>query len=103
MAVNRPFDIAASRAYLQAREQTQFEERERRRGAALQAVGGAIHAVAPQFPDLQRVYLFGSVVRSGSFGAMSDVDIAVEPRLNAEDYFGTYILNSLGNKFTRYC
>lgn len=53
-------------------------ERERRRQEALTAVKQAVRAVAPSYPTLRRVYLHGSVTRSGAFRRDSDVDVAVE-------------------------
>jgi predicted nucleotidyltransferase len=37
----------------------------------------AITRLAPQYADLRRVYLFGSVVQPGRFGSDSDIDVAV--------------------------
>ncbi|HEY71679.1 MAG TPA: nucleotidyltransferase domain-containing protein [Thermoflexia bacterium] len=42
--------------------------------------------MAPSYPSLRRVYLFGSVIRPGAFLPSSDIDVAVEG-LDAEAYF----------------
>jgi predicted nucleotidyltransferase len=83
-----PEEIAACRASLHAREQRQQAEREARRAAALAAARQAVAQAAPQFPAVRRVYLFGSVVQPGAMRQCSDIDVAVEHRLSAEDYFG---------------
>lgn len=83
----RSFDVAACRAHLQARQKQQHRARERRREAALKAMRAAIHAVSPRFPGVRRVYLFGSVLRPGVWRSSSDTDVAVEGRLNAQEYF----------------
>jgi len=75
------FDVTACRAYLQARQEQQFQTRERRRQAALQAVRAAARSVLPHFPRVQRAYLFGSVLRPAAMRATSDVDVAVEGEL----------------------
>ena len=58
--------------------------------STLQAMRAAIHAVLPSFPAVRRVYLFGSVLRSGAMRAVSDVDVAVEGELSAEEYFALW-------------
>jgi len=84
------FDVAACRAHLQARQRQQFQVREQRRQAALHAVRAAARSVLPHFPRVQRAYLFGSALRPGAMCATSDVDVAVEGELNAEDYFALW-------------
>ena len=83
-------DIAAARAHLQAREARLKREREAIRQQAIQAVRLAVKSILPRFPQVQRVYLFGSVIRPGAFRSLSDVDIAVEGELSAEDYFALW-------------
>ncbi|MEA3407260.1 MAG: nucleotidyltransferase domain-containing protein [Chloroflexota bacterium] len=70
--------ITAYRKALEERERRRRAERERRRREALAAVRQAVHAVAPSYPTLERVYLYGSVIRPGAFRRDSDVDVAVE-------------------------
>ena len=38
----------------------------------------AIRRLAPRYPAVRRVYLFGSLLRAGRFHAASDVDVALE-------------------------
>lgn len=80
------FDIAAARQNLQARAERKRAEREARRTRATLAVTKAVAQVAPRFPKVQRVYLFGSVTRPGAFRLDSDVDVAIEG-LGVEEYF----------------
>jgi predicted nucleotidyltransferase len=68
-------------------EARRFAEREARREQALRDVSAAVQQVAPRFPAVRRVYLFGSVTRPGAMDAVSDVDVAADDRLSAEDYF----------------
>ena len=46
----------------------------------------AIREILPRYPDVRRVYLFGSVTLEGHFGDHSDIDIALEGT-SAEQYF----------------
>jgi predicted nucleotidyltransferase len=41
----------------------------------------------PRFPDVQRVFLFGSVLHPGRLRSTSDVDVAIEGKLDAQEYF----------------
>lgn len=60
-----------------------------RRQTACASVLAAIQAVLPRYPNVQRVYLFGSVIRKGAFRPNSDVDVAIEGT-NAEQYFALW-------------
>jgi len=44
----------------------------------------------PRFPGVERAYVFGSVLRPGAMHAGSDIDIALEGRLSAEEYFALW-------------
>jgi predicted nucleotidyltransferase len=83
-------DIAACRAHLRARQEREHQRREERRQAALKALRAAAHAVLPRFPGVRRAYLFGSVVRPGALRSASDIDVAVEGELNAQEYFALW-------------
>ena len=85
-----PFDLAASRAYLESRQEQEYRIRERRRQAALADVRAAVQRVLPRFPAIRRAYIFGSVLRPGAMRATSDVDIALEGELDAETYFAVW-------------
>jgi predicted nucleotidyltransferase len=84
------FDVAASQARLRSRQERQFRVREERRLAALKALRSAVHSVLPRFPGVRRVYLFGSVLRPGALRSTSDVDVAIEGGLGAEEYFALW-------------
>jgi len=71
-------DIEAARQYYKQREAQRYVQREGYRQAWLQRVREAISRLAVVYPGVQRVYLFGSLVRPGRFRVSSDIDIAVE-------------------------
>lgn len=70
--------IAVYRQSYGERERRRRVRWERRRQEALAAIRWAVRTVAPSYPTVQRVYLFGSVTRPGAFRPDSDVDVAVE-------------------------
>lgn len=84
------FDVPACRVALQARQAEQYAECEERRQAALTTVRAAAKRALTHFPAVQRAYLFGSVLRQGALRRTSDVDIAIEGRLDAETYFAVW-------------
>jgi predicted nucleotidyltransferase len=51
--------------------------REAERLEWLRRASDAITAIAPQFPGLKCVILFGSITQPGRFGPRSDIDVAV--------------------------
>jgi predicted nucleotidyltransferase len=84
------FDLAASRAYLKFRQERAYQVAEQLRQTALHAVYRAARLVLPRFPGVERAYVFGSVLRPGAMHAGSDIDIALEGRLSAEEYFALW-------------
>ena len=86
----RTFDVAACRAHLQARQERQYQAREQRRQAALKALREAARSVLPRFTGVRRAYLFGSVLRPGALRSTSDIDVAIEGRLDAQEYFALW-------------
>jgi predicted nucleotidyltransferase len=90
MSDQSAFDLAASRAYLISRQQRAYQVAEQLRQTALHAVYRAARLVLPRFPGVERAYVFGSVLRSGAMHAGSDIDIALEGRLSAEEYFALW-------------
>jgi len=84
------FDIAACRANLEARYRRRFRAREEQRLAALRALRVAARSVLPRFPRVRRAYLFGSVLRPGALRSTSDVDVAFEGELDAQEYFALW-------------
>ncbi len=83
-------EIAAAREHLRRRQEEAYRAREERRAAALHAVRAAVAAVLPRFPAVRRAYLFGSVTRPGAMRPDSDVDVAIEGDLSAEEYFALW-------------
>ncbi len=83
-------EIAAARENLRRRQEQAYRAREERRQAALQAIRSAAPAILARFPAVRRAYLFGSVTQPGGMGPRSDVDVAVEGKLSAEEYFALW-------------
>lgn len=83
-------DAAACRAHLRRRQEQRFQAREHRRPAVLQASRAAGRAIMPHLAGVRRAYLFGSVLHPGAMRPDSDVDIAVEGELSAEEYFALW-------------
>lgn len=68
----------SSREYHAQRERDLREEREALRREALDRARAAIRRWAPSFPAIRAAYLFGSILQSGRFHKLSDVDVAVD-------------------------
>jgi predicted nucleotidyltransferase len=64
--------------YHARREQMRWEQREALRLEVLEQARSAIRHLAPQFPAIRAVYLFGSVLAPGRFLPDSDVDVALD-------------------------
>lgn len=73
-----PAMLARYRRGFKQREQARFEAGEKRREAAKQNVGQAIEVISDRYPTIQRVYLFGSILKPGRFRPASDIDIGIE-------------------------
>jgi hypothetical protein len=71
-------DMEAVRRYHQERTAKLWARSEAERLEWLARVGRAVGEIAPHFPVLQCVYLFGSLVQPGRFRPDSDIDGAVE-------------------------
>ena len=71
-------DIKRARQILQVRFQKEYAQRETRRRQALTAVEAKAAAVIANYPNIRAAYLFGSILRPGTFHLTSDIDIAVE-------------------------
>jgi predicted nucleotidyltransferase len=82
-------DVAACRESFIVREEKKLADLEKRRERALKAAVKAITTTVSDYPEVRRVFLFGSVLRAGGFRPDSDVDIAVEGA-NASDYFSLW-------------
>jgi predicted nucleotidyltransferase len=83
-------DVKTSRAYLRTRAEQEFQAKERERQTALGVLRAAVRSIMPHFPHARRVYLFGSAVRPGRLRVTSDLDVAVEGLLGAEEYFALW-------------
>lgn len=80
-------NLAACRAYVQARQRQRERSQEADRQHLVQRVREAVGSMMCGFPQVRRVYLFGSSIRRGALRRDSDLDIAVEGILHAEAYF----------------
>jgi predicted nucleotidyltransferase len=83
-------EVDACRANLRALYKQRQQAREHQRASARQALRAAANAVFPRFPGVHRAYLFGSVLYPGAFRSSSDVDVAVEGQLSAEEFFAVW-------------
>jgi uncharacterized protein len=79
--------IEPYRRSLRQRLEQRYTEREAARQKALAAANAVIPRLAAKWPSIQRVYLFGSVLRAGAFHKRSDIDVAVAGT-TPEAYFG---------------
>ena len=70
-------DLQQCRDNFHRRIATQREAREALRLQAREDIAAAILEVAPAYPEIAQVYLFGSITQPGQFGHHSDIDIAV--------------------------
>jgi predicted nucleotidyltransferase len=71
-------DIQRARKYYYERETQRRMQRETERQQWLQRIRTAIIACAPRYPDIRRVFLFGSLLQQGRFRSDSDIDVAIE-------------------------
>ncbi len=70
-------DMDAARHYHQERAAERFRQREVERQQWLQRTRDIVTFLAPRFPAVHRILLFGSLVKPGRFGPNSDIDVAV--------------------------
>ena len=66
------------REYHARRAAARRAAREALRQRKLRQVREAIRRLAPGYPAVRRVYLFGSLLRPGRFHSASDIDVALE-------------------------
>jgi len=64
--------------YHRRREAEKLALREAERRQVLEQVGEAVSRIAPRYPAIRTVYLFGSILQPGRFTPHSDVDLAVD-------------------------
>ena len=85
------------REYHARRDAARWTEREALRRAKLEQAREAIRRLAPEFPAVHRVFLFGSLLRPGRFHAGSDIDVAIEcDDLECETPFARALQRELG-------
>ena len=65
------------REYHARREAERLAQREELRQARLADTRAAIRQLAPTYPAIRAVYLFGSIMQSGRFTPQSDIDVAI--------------------------
>jgi predicted nucleotidyltransferase len=66
------------REYHARRDREELRRREALRLGLLERARAAIRELAPGFPALRAVFLFGSILRPGRFQSGSDVDVAID-------------------------
>lgn len=69
--------LRLAREYHARRQVRRKLAREQMRQERYRRVRTTIRRLAPSFPALQAVYLFGSLVQPGRFRSQSDIDVAV--------------------------
>jgi len=70
-------DIETIKAYHQKRDAEKRAQREAERQQWLERVREIVPRVAAQFPEIEQVVLFGSIIQPGRFRPDSDIDVAV--------------------------
>jgi predicted nucleotidyltransferase len=81
-------DVEAARCYHRKRDEERRAQREANRLQWLASARTLILRLAPDYPALQRVYLFGSITQLGRFRSDSDIDVVVEATdLESENAF----------------
>jgi len=68
----------AFREYHLRRDAEMLARREELRRNVLAQVHDAVKNIAPRYPAIRAVYLFGSVLQAGRFSATSDIDLAID-------------------------
>ena len=71
-------EMEAARQYYHIRKAQRYEQRERLRLHWLQRVRATVARLAPRYPGVRRVILFGSLIKPGRFHQDSDIDIMVD-------------------------
>jgi len=95
--VTSGIDLKAARQYYYEREARRRAQREAERQRWLHRVRQAISRLAPRYPGVRRVYLFGSLVQPERFRPDSDIDVALEcDTLETESAFWRALERELG-------
>ncbi len=77
-------DILKTKKYLTQRYQRRKEALEKQRITLLNKLETKINHFVQEFPTVERVIIFGSLIKPGYFNEFSDVDIAVENLPNSK-------------------
>jgi len=59
-------------------QEQRYAEREALRRAWLEKTRRAVDELAPRFPGIAAVHVFGSLVKAGRFSERSDLDLAID-------------------------
>lgn len=81
-----PFDIAKARGSLRQREEQKRQKRHELFLAARHDAEDIIRMIIRDFSPT-RIYQWGSLLEEKHFSEISDIDIAVEGKFSAEEYF----------------
>ena len=71
-------EMETARQYHRARMAQRHEQREQLRLHWLQRIRAVVLRLAPHYPGVHQVILFGSLIKAGQFRSNSDIDVAVE-------------------------
>lgn len=89
--------LIAARRYHTERERSRRRRREELRLRRLERVKEAVERLAPAYPAIGAVFVFGSLVRPDRYQETSDIDLAVDcADLEAESRFWRALEEELG-------
>lgn len=71
-------DLEAARQHYHESQARRRAAREDERQRWLQRVRDVVSSLAPSYPGVRRLFLFGSLAQAGRFRTKSDIDLAVE-------------------------
>ena len=83
------FDYGAARQFLRTKEVTRREDLRRRLQAARHDFDRIVEMIVGKYRPA-RIYQWGSLLNPRSFSELSDLDIAVEGIISAEDFLALY-------------
>lgn len=82
-------DLAKARHYLEERDKTRQKHLHGRFLKAEEDVQRIVRILVEQYPVV-RIYQWGSLLDESRFSEVSDIDIAIEGDVSAEDFFRLY-------------
>lgn len=65
------------KSYFYQRDQKRQQIREQARLECFQHVHNLVNNIAPNYPEIKQLYLFGSLAQPGRFRSHSDIDLAL--------------------------